>query len=211
MYQIPYQWTTDQGLTHILYDNHQPPSGGFGWTSLCEEWQLPIEGEHLELDEDVTASSITCGQCQEKLDRSRVDLSDDDCAGLHGCVVEFRRRDGDLLRARRLCRGGSVHQDIAFEPASFTGNLHDNVDAVCEDCWQAYVGHQWSGDVEGGELRVDVWTDEGTKTYYATSVEAVNTGLEARLRLTSENGLKLEVPRENIDSIALTPAQRVDY
>ncbi|WP_338739874.1 hypothetical protein [Haloplanus salilacus] len=104
-----------------------------------------------------------------------------------------------------------MHHDIAFEPTSFTGNLYDHVDAVCEDCWQAYVSHQWSGDAEGGELRVDVWTDEGTKTYYAASVEAVNAGLEARLRLTSENDLKLEVPREKIDSVALTPARRVDY
>jgi len=212
MYRKPHLWATDKGLTHVFYDNHQPPSGGFGWTSLCEEWKLPLEGEHFELNEDVTESSITCRHCREQLGRSYVDPSDDEMAGLQGCLIEVHRDDdGNIIHARRLCRGGPIHYDILFEPESFTGNLREQADDVCEECWQSYVEHQWSGDVEGGELQVDVWTDQGEKTYYAASAEAINTGPEAKLRLTSENGLEREIPREEIASITLTPAQIVDY
>jgi hypothetical protein len=212
MYPTPYRWTADNGQTHVFYDSHQPPGVGFGWSSLCEELELPIEEEHFELDEEATESSITCRRCRERLDRSSVKPSDEEIAALRGCLIEVRRDEqGDIDHARRLCRGGPLHYDIPFEPESFTGDLHERVDDVCEECWQRYVANQWSGNVEGGQLQVDVWTDKGEKTYYAASAEAINTGPKAMLRLTSENGLKREVPREEIGSITLTPAQIVDY
>ena len=212
MYPTPYRWTADNGQTHVFYDDHQPPGVGFGWSSLCEEWKVPLEGEHIELDRDVTDSSINCRRCRERLDRSSMTPSDEEIVELQGCLIEVHRDEqGDIDHARRLCRGGPLHYDISFEPESFTGDLHKQVDDVCRECWQSYVEHQWSSDVEGGELQVDVWTAEGEKTYYAASAEAINTGPKGNLRLTSENGLEREIPREEVGSITLTPAQIVDY
>ncbi|WP_224338230.1 hypothetical protein [Haloprofundus halobius] len=212
MYQTPHQWTTTEGLTHVFYDNNQPPSERFGWTSLCDEWRIPLEGEHFELQEDVTEGSITCEHCRDRLDKPFVELDDEGIAGMRGCVVRVHRDgDGAIIGARRLCRGRPLHYEIAFDPRSFSGDLHDQADDVCEECWQNYVDHQWGGDVEGGELQIEYWTDEGKKTYYAASAEAVNTGPEAKLRLTSENGLEQELTQGKIESITLTPAQIVDY
>ncbi|UPW01068.1 hypothetical protein M0R88_02955 [Halorussus gelatinilyticus] len=212
MYQTPYQWTTNEGTTHVFYDNNLPPSEGFGWDSLCDTERIPIEGEHFELQEDVTEESITCERCRDQLGKSYVGLGDDDIAGMRSCLVRIRRDgDGELIGARRLCQGRPLHYEISFEPTSFTGDLQTEMDEVCEDCWQNYIDRQWSGDVEGGELQVECWVDGEKESYYAASVEAVNTGPKAKLRLTSENGLKQELAREDIDSITLTPAQIVDY
>lgn len=212
MYQTPYQWTTGGGLTHVFYDNYLPPSEGFGWTSLCDEWRLPFEGEHFELEEVVAEESITCERCRDQFDKPYFELGDDNIARMRSCLIRIRRDDdGYIIQAHRLCRSRPLHYEIGFEPESFTGDLYEQVDDVCEECWQNYFHHQWSGDVEGGELQVECWTDEGKKTYYAASAEAVNTGPKAKLRLTSENGLKREFPREDIESVALTPAQIVDY
>jgi len=212
MYQTPHQWTTKEGQTHVFYDNNQPPSEGFGWTSLCDEWRIPIEGEHFELQEDVAEESITCEHCFDRLDKAYVELDDDDIVCMRSCLIRIcRDGDGGIIEARRLCRGQPLHYEIAFEPESFTGDLHEHADDVCEECWQNYVDNQWSGDVEGGELQIEYWTDEGKRTYYAASAEAVNTGPEAKLRLTSENGLQQELARDKIVSVVLTPAQIVDY
>lgn len=68
MYRTPYRWTAGDGVTHVFYRNHLPPSKGFGWGSLCDTVQIPIEGEHFELDDAVTAADVTCRECQGRLD-----------------------------------------------------------------------------------------------------------------------------------------------
>lgn len=138
MYRTPCRWTTDEGLTHVFYDNHQPPSGRFGWTSLCGKSELPVEGKHFKLDKDVTESSVTCRHCREQLGCSYVDPSDDEMAGLQGCLVEVNRDDdGNIIQARPVCRGGPIHYDISFEPESFTGNLREQADDVCKNAGRA--------------------------------------------------------------------------
>lgn len=82
---------------------------------------------------------------------------------------------------------------------------------MCNECWDAYVERQWSSDIEGAELRVEVWGDNGRAEYFAAGAEAIRGGPEGALRLVSEIGIENDVRREEIESISLTPAQRVDY
>jgi len=173
--------------------------------------RVPIEGEHFDLNEDVTAEDITCPHCRERLDRSHVDLNDDSMAGVNGCLVRVERDEGgEIAWAEHLC-GEVLHHSVSFEPDSFSGNLADQVEAVCNECWEAYVERQWSSDVEGAELRVEIWEDNGRSEYFAATIEAIRDGPEGALRLVSENGLEKEIRREAIESISLTPAQHVDY
>jgi hypothetical protein len=212
MYPDPYQWTTDSGLTHIFYTNHLPPGEGFGWSSLCDEWHLPIEGEHFEWQEEVVEDSITCDHCREQTDKANVNLDDEEIVQMRSCLIDINRdNDGNIIKAERICRRRPLHYELRFEPDSFSGDLREQVDDVCEECWNGYFDDQWSGDVEGGELEINCWTDGRKQTYYAVSAEAINTGRQATLQLTSENGLTQEFPRENIESIRLTPAHIVDY
>jgi hypothetical protein len=212
MYPEPFQWTTESGLTHIFYTNHLPPGGGFGWSSLCDEWHLPIEGEHIEVQEDIAEGSITCEGCLDQSAKAHVDPNADDMVRMRSCLIRISRdKDGNLIDAHRLCRRQPLNQVIEFEPESFSGDLREEVNEVCEACWQRYFDNQWSGDAEGGELKVKCWTDEGKQTYYAVSVDAINTGGKAKVQLTSENGLIQEFPREKVELITLTPAQIVDY
>lgn len=211
MYPTPYRWTTDDGLTHVCYNNHMPPSTGFGWSSLCDGVRVPIEGEHFELDEDVAAAAITCQHCRDRLGRSYVDLNDESMVGVNGCLVRVERdEEGEITWAERVCRE-ALHLSLSFEPDSFSGNLADQVEAVCDECWEAYIERQWSSDVEGAELRVEVWDSNGRAEYFAAGAEAIRGGPEGVLRLVSENGLEKDVRREEIESISLTPAQHVDY
>ena len=211
MYPTPYRWTTDDGLTHVFYNNHMPPSTGFGWSSLCDEVRLPIEGEHFKLDEDVTAEDITCRHCQDRLDRPYVALNDDSMVGVNGCLVRVERDEGgEITWAERVC-SEALHNSLSFELDSFSENLEKQVEAVCSECWETYVERQWSSDVEGAELRVEVWGDDGRSKYFAAGAEAIRGGPEGVLRVVSENGLEKDIRREEIESITLTPAQRVDY
>jgi len=211
MYPTPHRWTTDDGLTHVFYNNHMPPNTGFGWSSLCTEVRVPIEGEHFELDEDVIEEDITCRHCRDKLGRPYVTLDDDSIAGMNGCLVRVERDAGGVItRAERVCRG-QLHHSLSFEPDSFSGELTDQVEAVCSECWETYVDRQWGSDVEGAELRVEVWGDDGRSEYFAARAEAIRGGPEGAVRLVSENGLEKDVRREEIESITLTPAQMVDY
>lgn len=210
MYLTPHCWTTDDCLTHVFY-NSMPPRARFGWSSLCKEVQVPIEGEHFELDNDITKADITCRRCRDTLSRPSVSLDDDSIAGVNGCLVRVERDTGGAItHVERVCRG-SIHDLLSFEPDSFSGNLTEQVDAVCSECWGVYVNQQWSSDVEGAELRVEIWGENGQSEYFAARVEAIRGGPEGALRLVSENGLEKCVRREKIESITLTPAQIVDY
>jgi hypothetical protein len=161
MYPTPHRWTTDDGLTHVFYNNHMPPGTGFGWSSLCSEVRLPIEGEHFELYEDVTEEDITCRRCRDKLGGPSVSLDDASIAGVNGCLVRVERdEEGVITWAERVCRG-PLHLSLSFEPDSFSGDLEEQVEAVCNECWETYVERQWDSDVEGAELRVEVWGEDG--------------------------------------------------
>lgn len=207
----PYRWTTSEGLTHVFYTNHLPPSTGFGWSSLCDAVRLPIEGKHFELNQDVAEAEVTCEHCRERFGGSYVDLDDDSIAGVDGCLVRFERNDGsEIVRADLVCRG-PLHEALPFEPESFSGDLAERVADVCTECWETYVDHQWRSDDTGAELCVEVWKDGGRSEYFASSVEGVQAGREAELRLVSENGLEKVVHRKDVESITLTPAQHVDY
>lgn len=211
---------TDEGLTHVFYDNYMPPSRGYGWSSLCNAVQLPIEGEHFELNEDVTEEDIMCEHCRKRLGSSHVDLDDESIAlvngsqtskiiDVNGCLARFNRNeDGVIIGAKRLCRG-VLHHSLLFEPDSFTGNLEEQVEDVCSECWETYVDHQWDSDEKGAELRVEVGGEDSRSEYFAARTEAVRGVHEAALRLVSENGLTKKIPREEINSITLTPARRV--
>jgi len=132
-------------------------------------------------------------------------------AGVNGCLVRVERDEsGEITWAERVCND-ALHHSLSFEPDSFSGNLEEQVEAVCSECWETYVDQQWDSDVEGAELHVEIWGDDGRSEYFAAGVEAVRGGAKGVLRLVSENGLEKDVRREAIESISLTPAQRVDY
>lgn len=129
----------------------------------------------------------------------------DSIAGVNGCLVRVERDAGGVItRSERVCRG-QLHHSLSFEPDSFSGNLTEQVDAVCSECWETYVDQQWGSDVEGAELRVEVWGDDGRSEYFAARAEAIRGGPEGAVRLVSENDLKKDVRREEIESITLTP------
>ncbi|QLG49923.1 hypothetical protein [Natrinema halophilum] len=207
----PYHWQTDDGLTHVFYDNHVPPDTGFGWSSLCDAIRVPIEGEHFELREDVTADDITCGHCLNRLDRPSTDFDGDSIGCVNGCLVLFDRdQDGVIVRAESVCRT-VLHHSMPFEPESFTGNLKDQCEDVCRECWGTYVDHQWTDDDEGAELRIDVSGDDERSEYFAASAEPIQGDDGAILQLQSENGLETEIDREAIESITLTPMWDIVY
>jgi hypothetical protein len=185
-----------------------PPTHGFGWTSLCDSVRVPIEGEHFELDEDVTPTALTCNACQSRLAQS---LDDDSIAGLNGCAVRFERDDdGMLVQAERLCQH-MLHHSLPFEPESFTGNLAEQVEDVCQDCWETYVDHQWAPDDEGTDLRVEILDGHGRSEYFAAKAVPARRGHEGVVRLVSENGLQHEIHPDEIESITVTPHQNINY
>jgi hypothetical protein len=62
------------------------------------------------------------------------------------------------------------------------------------------------------QLAVDVWTEDGEETYFASSIEAQGSyGDRGTFLLVSKDGLEREVPRERVDSIALTRSQNIDH
>lgn len=208
---IPYCWRTDDGLIHVFYDNHVPPDTGFGWSSLCDAVRLPIEGAHFELHEDVTEEDITCGHCLNGLDQPVADFDGDSIACVNGCLVLFDRdQDDAIVRAEPVCRT-VLHHSLPFEPDSFTGNLEDQFDDVCSECWETYVDHQWTSDDEGAELCIEVSGDDRRSEYFAASAETIQDDRRAVLRLVSENGLEKDITREEIESITLTPPWNFVY
>jgi len=207
----PYRWTTGGGITHVFYDNHTPPTGGFGWSSLCGAVRLPIEGEHFELNQDATEEIIPCRQCRKRLGGSSVDFDDEPIAVVDGCLVRLRiNEEGVITQAERVCHG-TLHHSLLFEPDSFSGNLAEQAEDVCSECWETYVDHQWSGRDEGADLCVKVYADDNRSEYFAASAETSQGGREARLQLVSKNGLKKDIPRGEIESITLTPFRQIDY
>ncbi|WP_254525025.1 hypothetical protein [Natrinema caseinilyticum] len=208
---IPYCWTTDDGLTHVFYDNHVPPDTGFGWSSLCDAVRLPIEDRHFELHEDVTAEDITCSHCLNGLDQPIADFDGDSIACVDGCLVLYGRdQDDAIVQAEPVCRN-VLHHSLPFEPDSFTGNLEEQLEDVCSECWETYVDHQWTRDDEGAELRVEVSADDGRSEYFAASAEPIHADRGAVLRLVSENELETDIDREDIESITLTPMWDIVY
>lgn len=213
MYLTPYRWTTAEGLTHVVYENNAPPGPiGFGWSSICDEVQLPIEGEDFKLNEDVTEEDITCRRCRERFDQLELDLDDDSIANLNGCLIRYdRTKEGVITYANRVCRG-PLHYHLPFEPDSFSGDLEKQVEEVCSECWETYVDNQWRSDGEGAELQVNVYGEDSHAGYHAAHAETRHSGSGgAFLRLVSENGLEKVLHREEIESITLTPAKVIDY
>ena len=208
----PYYCSIDEGQTHMFYDNYQPPGGGFGWSSLCDEVRIPIEGEHFELAVEVAAADISYQRCQDGLSQRNVDFDDTSIAGLNGCVARFDRNDeGVIVRVERIFHG-KRHHSLPFEPETFNGNLAEQVDNICTECWETYVDHQWMRDDEAPEIQVNVWGDDNSRSvYYAAQANVVGDGIEGRLQLVSENGLKKEIHHEDIESIHLTQARDVVY
>lgn len=205
----PYCWTTDENLTHVFYDNYMPPKTGFGWSSLCSEMQLPIEGEHFELIERVTKNDINCGYCQKHPKLSHTENSS--VGSVDGCIVRFDRNDhNEIVQAEPVCND-ILHYSLPFEPNSFTGNLNQQVKEVCSKCWKTYVDHQWDRDNQGGELRIEVWGENERTEYFSPSAETDQGEHDAVLRLVSENGLEKTIQREEIVSITLTPTQHINY
>lgn len=207
----PHQWTDDRELTHVFYDNHMPPSSGFGWSSLCDSVQVPIEGEHFELIQEATAEDVTCDKCKTRIDSSHIDLDSKSIASVNGCLARIKtNQDGLITDANRFCRG-ILHYDLSFEPDSFTGDLNDEVENVCSECWSTYVEHQWRARDEGGQFAVEVWDDSGQLKYFADSAETIKHGQATKLRLTSKDGLKKEFFRDQIEVLRLTPSHDINY
>ena len=207
----PYHWTTGDGLTHVFYDNHLPPNSGFGWSSLCNAVQLPIEGKHFELNQHPADGDITCQVCRERLNAPHFDLNDDTIAEVNGCLVRYRRNEEDvLIHCKRVCRN-MLHHSLSFEPDSFTGDLEEQVEEICSKCWETYVDHQWTESDEGAELRVEVARDNSRTEYFAKSTEAMRSGSDVVLKLVSGNGLEKDIPRREIQSIQLTPSRDIVY
>ncbi|NHN58316.1 MULTISPECIES: hypothetical protein [Halorussus] len=224
IHRTMYHWTTEEGCTHIFMDNHMPPSTGFGWGSLCDEWQLPIEGEHVEVKENPSKGFISCKYCKEKVNERNIDLDDEDVLGIRcsnhpmtdivtgigGCVAKDQGGNGSSLAdLKTICHRKPLHHEISFEPEEVNGDPRNQVENVCDECLQSLVEREWSEWTEESELAVECWTDTGKRIYYAESIESVAGMGEPKLRLSSENGLTMEIPRERIESITLTEAQRV--
>lgn len=98
-----------------------------------------------------------------------------------------------------------------FKPDSFSGNLKEQVEEVCSECWERYVDKQWSHGAEGAELRVEVLNEDNRSEYFAVRAETFRRGSDGVLRLVSENGLQKDIRRKEIESITLTSTQIVDY
>lgn len=207
----PYHWTTGEGPTHVFYDNHMPPSSGFGWSSLCDRVRLPIEGKHFELQQDVTEENITCEHCRRRLSESYVDLDDGSIASANGCLVWVERNEGGvIIQAERVCQG-MLHHSLSFEPDTFSEDLTEQVEDVCKECWETYVNHQWRSRDEGAQFCVELRIEDNRSEYFAANAETIQRGHMAVLRLVSKNGLKKDLPREEIESITLTPARNIVY
>lgn len=188
-----------------------PPSPGFGWSSLCNEVRIPIEGEHFELEENITKEEISCERCRKRFDEGYVDTDDDSIAGVNGCLVRFGRdEEGVIVRAEQICQG-MLHNSLQFEPNSFSGDLNEEIEDVCSACWETYVDHQWTPRDEGAQWRIEIRGDGSRSEYFAVSTEIIPYDRETGLRLISENGLKKELPREEIESITITPTQNINY
>jgi hypothetical protein len=132
-------------------------------------------------------------------------------AGVNGCLVRVERDEGGEITSAECVCSEALHHSLSFEPDSFSGNLEKQAKAVCSECWEIYVERQWGSDVEGAEIRVEVWGNDGRSKYFAAGAEAIRGGPEGVLRVVSENGLEEDIHREEIESITLTRAQRVDY
>lgn len=207
----PYCWSIDGGPTHVFYDTHLPPNTGFGWSSLCDSVQLPIEGKHFELNDDVREENITCRRCRKRVDQSYADPDNESIASVNGCLVRFKKNEEDMIvRAEKVCQN-MLHHSLPFEPDSFTGNLEEQVEEVCKECWETYVDHQWTSADEGAELCVKVWEDDDRSEYFAQGAETIQNEGEAVLQLVSENGLEKDIHFEEIESITLTPARDITY
>jgi len=210
MYPTPYLWDTAEGLSHILYANYQHPSTAFGWSSLCNEVRLPTEGEHFKLIEDVTRENITCSVCREKIGEPYFKLGNDSIASMDGCLVRFDRTKEDVISHAHFVCGGSLLQALSFELDSFTGNLTDQIEDVCTECWEAYVDRQWAENAEGGELHVAVNGEDGHSEYFAVQAIACG-GYPDHLTLVSENDLKETVRGDEIEFITMTPGKDIHY
>jgi hypothetical protein len=206
-----YYWTGQEELTHVVDVRSRPPSEPlFGYLSLCEEVLAPKEGEDFKLEEPLTGE-VPCPQCEKRRGRHEDDGEMTLMRWDEHLVLVDRDSNRRLRHAHLVC-DGPLHRRLDFEPPEFSGDLHTQVEQVCEDCWDNYRNRQWSPQEELAQLAVNVWTDDGEETYFASSVEAQGAYEErARLLLVSKDGLEEEVPRERVDSISLTRSENIVY
>lgn len=211
VYQTPFRLTTDDGVTHVLYENDLIRHTGFGWSSLCSEVRVPTEGEQFELNTDISEASISCGSCMDIVDRRKLEINAGSFAGKNGCLFHCEwGNKGELLQAVRTCRHDSLHTLLTFEPETFSGDLKEQVEEVCSDCWSKFFDQEWSHDNEGSEVHIELSEREDRSEYFASRIEAIRGGSEATLQIVSENGLKKRVRRDEIVSITLTPVRQVE-
>lgn len=205
-----YYWTDRDEVAHVLDVRSRPPSEPlFGYMSLCEDVLVPHEGEHFELHEDT--EEILCDQCEAR--REYVEGPDEfQIARWEQHLVKVDRDPDSRLRYASLLCMDALHRELEFEPPEFSGNLSERVEQVCDSCWEAYTDQQWAERPEGAQLAVEIYSAEGEQTYYAESLEAHGkyTG-EATLVLVSPNELTVEVHREDILDITLTPSVDIVY
>lgn len=204
-------WTDADNLTHVVDLRSRPPSSPlFGYQSLCDDLRIPTEGEQFEL-EDPSDVEVRCQRCQEHRSRHYSETGDLATWQDHLVDVEYDE-EGRIDTAALLCQS-QLHRRLEFEPPEFSGDLHEQVENVCEACWGEYEARQWSSRPEGAQIAVEVWPRGGEeKIYYAKSVEALGKYEgRARLRIVSENDLTEEVEREQIGGIELTEGRHVDY
>lgn len=204
----PYHWTDDDGVTHVFYDDHMPPSEGFGWSSLCEELHLPTEGNHFEITPITSPDDIACNRCRWEFSDSIIELDDAGDASfgtVDGCFIHYERNEaGIIVQAKRLFHSPQMlHHALDFEPQSLSGDLTEEEANVCSPCWETYVDHQWSSSDQGGELCIKTRTVDGRSEYFTTDVETIQRGNQAGLQLTSKHGLAVKIRRENIEKLHL--------
>jgi hypothetical protein len=212
----PYHWTDDDGVTHVFYNDHMPPSEGFGWLSLCEELHLPTEGNHFEITPITSPDDIACNRCRSEVSDSIIELDDAGDASYgtaDDCLIHYERNEaGEIVRAKRVFHSPQMlHHALDFELQSLSGDLTEGEADVCSSCWETYVDHQWSSRDQGGELCIETIPVDGRSAYFTTDVETIQRGNQAALELTSKHGLIKRIRREDIEKITLTPGDNIVY
>jgi len=182
----------------------------FGFESLCESYQAPVEGVDFELTDSPTApemSDETVSVCQSCRDQ---DLwSEGSCDeilywGRHEVCVD-RTVEGYVDRARVACNG-VLDWMMEFELPDLEGDLHDFAESVCKECWSAYYDQEWNQGHNQTEIPVSV-IDNDREMFFASEIK----GLHDNVTIVSQNGLEERFELREIAAIGNPLHQRVDY
>lgn len=202
-----HHWTDDDGRTHVVHSRHRPPNLlAFGYDSLCGEHIVPREGDHFEFDVD--QDDQMCTDCLSIDSKNRSTQEEEVTWNGHRLGV-VRDRHGRVTRVTAYCDRRPFDQILGFEPPEFDGDLHTEVETVCEECWAIYKERQWRERDGGGEVAVTIMADTGAETYYATSISVVGSGHQLKLR--SVDGLTKTISQEQMVDLSFTEPRRVIY